>query len=248
MTEMPKDLVLIPALFCDEELYADIKPQLAEHMDVHVIAAPRDTMAESVTAILDQAPRTFVLGGTSYGAALAVEVALAAPDRVKGLWLMGNDPAAGDAEQGQGLVQGIETNTDGVIEMLSGLVVQPAHETAAARFKSMANRVGSDTAAKQAKSLATRRSVEDHAGKLTMPVLLIWGEDDKIAPIEKAAVSRKAFRRRHGTRSRDAAIFPRWKNQPTSSRSSRPGWQVARRPEPRLCERHLEHIRRSSNF
>lgn len=185
MTEMPKDLVLIPALFCDEGLYADIRPQLAQHMAVHVIAAPRDTMAESVTAILDQAPKSFVLAGTSYGAALAVEVALAAPDRVKGLWIMGNDPAAGDHEQGQGLVQGIENDTDGVIDMLSGLVVLPKHETAVVTFKIMAKRVGRDTGMKQAKSLATRRSVEDHAAALKMPVLAIWGENDMIVPVAK---------------------------------------------------------------
>ena len=190
MTDMPKDLVLIPALFCDEGLYADVLPQLSQHMTVHVIAAPRDTMAESVTAILDQAPKTFVLAGTSYGAALAVEIALAAPDRVKGLWIMGNDPAGGDPRAGPGaLVQGIETNTDGVIDMLAGLVVLPKHEAAAAAFRTMAKRVGRDAAVKQAKSLATRQSVEDHAAALKMPVLAIWGEDDKIAPIEKG----KAF-------------------------------------------------------
>ena len=121
MTDMPNDLVLIPALFCDDGLYAEVLPQLSQHMRVHVIGAPRDTMAESVKAILDQAPETFVLAGTSYGAALAVEVALAAPDRVKGLWIMGNDPAGGDPEQGPGLVQGIEANTDGVIDMLAGV-------------------------------------------------------------------------------------------------------------------------------
>ena len=185
MSALPKDLVLIPALFSDEELFAKVKPQLDKIATVHVIAAPRDTMAESVTAILDKAPQTFVLGGVSYGAALAVEVALAAPDRVKGLWLMGNDPAAGDPEQGGGLVQGIETTTDGVIDMLSGVVASPENAHASATFKTMAKRVGADVAAKQARSLATRRSVEAHAASLTMPVLAIWGEDDKIAPVDK---------------------------------------------------------------
>ncbi len=185
MADFPKDLVLIPALFSDEALYADVIPDLEKHMTVHVLAAPRDTMAESVTAILEKAPKTFVVAGVSYGAALAVEVALAAPDRVKGLWIMGNDPAAGDPEQGGGLVQGIESNTDGVIDMLTGVITHPKHEKAAATFKTMAGRVGSDIAAKQARSLATRRSVEDKAAVLKMPVLAIWGEDDKIAPIAK---------------------------------------------------------------
>ena len=92
-------------------------------------------------------------------------------------------------EQGPGLVQGIETNTEGVIDMLAGLVVLPKREAAAATFRTMAERVGRDMAVKQAQSLATRRSVEDCAAALKMPVLAIWGEDDKIAPIEKG----KAF-------------------------------------------------------
>ena len=185
MPPLPKDLVLIPALFSDEELFAKVKPQLEKVATVHVIAAPRDTMTESVTAILDQAPQTFVLGGVSYGAALAVEVALAAPDRVKGLWLMGNDPAAGDPEQGGGLVTEIETSTDGVIDMLSGAVVAPENKAAGETFKTMAKRVGAGVAAKQARSLATRRSVEAHAASLTIPVLAIWGEHDQIVPIDK---------------------------------------------------------------
>lgn len=185
MPPLPKDLLLIPALFCDEELYSLVEPQLEKVVDVHVVAVPRDTMAESVTALLDKAPRTFVLGGASYGAALAIEVALAAPDRVKGLWLMGNDPAAGDPEQGGGLVQGIESNTDGVIDMLSGVVAAPHHTEAVATFKTMAKRVGSDVAAKQARSLATRRSVEELAETLKIPVLAIWGEGDQLVPVEK---------------------------------------------------------------
>lgn len=189
MTDKPSDLVLIPALFSDQALYAQVVPEIGKEINVHVLAAPRDTMAESVKAILDQAPQSFVVAGTSYGAALAVEVALAAPDRVKGLWIMGNDPAAGDPVQGGGLVQGIEGDTDGVIEMLSGLVVLPAHEAAVGTFKTMAKRVGRDVAVKQAKTLATRRSVEDHAAELKMPVLAIWGEGDKIAPVAKG----KAF-------------------------------------------------------
>ena len=186
MPATPRDLVLIPALFCDEALYALVQPKLAAHANVHVLAAPRDTMAESVAAILEQAPATFILGGTSYGANLAIEVALAAPDRVVGLWIMGSSAPAPDPEQSAGLVQGIETNTDGVIEMLSGVVVKPSNTAAAETFKVMAKRVGRDVAAKQAKSLAAKRSVEDRTADLPMPVLAIWGAEDAISPPDPA--------------------------------------------------------------
>ena len=180
------DLILIPALFCDEALYAPVEAKLAEHATVHVLAAPRDTMEESVTAILDQAPPKFAVGGVSYGASLAIEIALAAPERVIGLWIMGSSAPAPDPEQSAGLVQGIETNTDGVIGMLSGVVVKPSNIAAGETFTTMAKRVGRDVATKQAKSLAAKRSFEEHAASLKMPVLAIWGAEDAISPPEPA--------------------------------------------------------------
>ncbi len=186
---LDKTLVLIPALFCDEALYALVEPQLARHATVRVIAAPRDTMEQSVAAILDQAPPAFVVAGTSYGASLAIEVALAAPERVRGLWIMGSNAGAPDAEQSAGLVRGIESDPAGVIGMLSGVVTQPSNAAATETFKEMAARVGRDHAAKQARSLAAKRSVEEHASTLNMPVLAIWGAEDKISP----AASGRAF-------------------------------------------------------
>ncbi len=185
MSDLKHDLVLIPALFCDGGLYKDVRFQLEETINIHVIAAPRDTLDESVAAILAQAPPHFVLAGTSYGASLAIEIALAAPERVKALWIMGADPAAPDVAAMNGLVQTIETNVDGAIDYLSGAVVLPAHKEQAEAFKAMAKRVGAAVAAHQARSLATKRSVEDMAAKLTMPVLAIWGEDDAIVPVAK---------------------------------------------------------------
>ena len=185
MPDLKHDLVLIPALFCDGGLYNDIKFQLEETINSHVIAAPRDTLDESVAAILEQAPPRFVLAGTSYGASLAIEIALAAPDRVQALWIMGADPAAPDVAAMNGLVQTIETNVDGAIDYLANAVVLPAHTEQAEAFRAMAKRVGAEVAVKQARSLATKRSVEDKAAMLTMPVLAIWGQNDAIVPAAK---------------------------------------------------------------
>ena len=40
-------------------------------------------------------------------------------------------------------------------------------------------------ACETARSLASRRSVEEHAETLDMPVLAIWGKGDRIVPAEK---------------------------------------------------------------
>ena len=54
--------------------------------------SPKASLAESVTDILASAPDKFVLVGTSYAGNLALEIAIAAPERVTALWLMGCNP------------------------------------------------------------------------------------------------------------------------------------------------------------
>ena len=56
-----------------------------------VLLFPQPRLADSAADILARAPATSALVGTPYGAHLALEIALAAPDRVSSLWLMGCD-------------------------------------------------------------------------------------------------------------------------------------------------------------
>ena len=77
-------MVFLPAMLCDEELY---HPQIGGLRDVVkpvglTVAEP--TMAEAANAVLRQAPRRFLLAGTSYGGSLALEVVAKAPARVFG--------------------------------------------------------------------------------------------------------------------------------------------------------------------
>jgi len=60
-------MVFLPAMLCDEELY---HPQIGGLRDLVkpvglTVAEP--TMAEAANAVLRQAPRRFLLAGTSYG-------------------------------------------------------------------------------------------------------------------------------------------------------------------------------------
>ena len=116
-------LVLIPALLCDEALYGEVLSGIDDTVSPQVMMSPRPALADSVADILARAPERFVLGGTSYGARLAIEIALAAPERVRGLWLMGANPGAPDREQSLGLAGMIEDRTEDAIAMLAGLVV-----------------------------------------------------------------------------------------------------------------------------
>ena len=179
-TAMP--VVFIPALLCDEQLYREVIAALGEAIEPHVMISPHPRMEDSVADILQRAPARFALVGTSYGGNLAMEVALAAPQRVTGLWLMGCNPAAPQAG-GPDLAGGLDATPAAVIDMLAGLVVHKDAAGPAADFKAMAGRVGGAAGAAQARALGTRRGVESRLGDLTMPALLLWGGQDALVPV-----------------------------------------------------------------
>jgi pimeloyl-ACP methyl ester carboxylesterase len=90
--QSPRHLVLLPAMLCDEDLYRAQIAALGDLVESLPLVVAEAGMAESAAAVLRRAPARFVLAGTSYGASLALEVAVTAPTRVLGLWLMGCRP------------------------------------------------------------------------------------------------------------------------------------------------------------
>lgn len=182
MTAARTPVVFIPALLCDEQMYRDVIAELGDAIDPHVILSPKPRLQDSVADILARAPATFALVGTSYGGNVAIEVALAAPQRVTALWLMGCNPAAPQSG-GPDLAGGLEATPGAVIDMLAGLVVHKEAQAAGATFKAMAGRVGGAAGAAQARALGVRDEATSRLGRLTMPALVLWGEADALVPV-----------------------------------------------------------------
>ena len=103
-------------MLCDEQLYREVIAALGDAIDPHVLMSPMPQLEDSAADILSRAPARFALVGTSYGDNLAMEVALAAPERVTALWLMGCHPAA-PAAGGPDLAGGLEATPDAVFDM-----------------------------------------------------------------------------------------------------------------------------------
>lgn len=183
MAGTPAPLVLVPALLCDDALYHDVLGALGPRVQARVMMATESDMGANVTAILDRAPERFVLAGASYGGTVALDVALAAPERVVGLWLASCDPGTHKMAQ-LGLAALLATAPDTAIGHLAGAVVRPEATDAAAAFRAMAGRVGGHVGAAQARALAGRADAWDRLGALTMPTLLLWGEDDAAISVE----------------------------------------------------------------
>lgn len=179
--------VFIPALLCDERLYRGVIAALGPQIDARVMMSPKPSLSDSVADILARAPATFALVGTSYGGNLALEIALAAPERVTALWLMGCDPAAPQTG-GPDLASGLEATPDAVFDILAGLVVHLEAAGSAVAFQEMAQAVGGTAGAAQARALGARADITARLGELKMPVLAVWGAEDALVP---AAVGRK---------------------------------------------------------
>ena len=173
--------VFIPALLCDDMLYQDVIAALGDVIEPQILMSPKASLSDSVADILARAPRTFALVGTSYGANLALAIALSAPERVSALWLMGCDASA-PAAGGPDLAAGLELTPDAIVEFLAGIVVRPADQSATAAFKAMAQRVGGQAGAAQARALAGRGDIWSRLGELRMPALIMTGDEDPIAP------------------------------------------------------------------
>ena len=182
MNTTPTPVLFIPALLCDEAMYRDVITDLGDAIEAQVMLSPKPDLADSVADILSRAPETFVLVGTSYGGSLALEIALAAPRRVRALWLMACN-AAPPQSGGPDLAAALESDPDRVMDRLSGLVVHQDATAAAATFKEMAQRVGGPAGAAQARAAATRLGAIERLGTLAMPTLLVWGADDALSPL-----------------------------------------------------------------
>jgi pimeloyl-ACP methyl ester carboxylesterase len=81
-----RHLVLLPGFMCDQDLWTDMVPGLAELGAIHYGNVYEDSTLEGMARrVLDAAPERFVLVGFSMGGFVARVLALMAPERVTGV-------------------------------------------------------------------------------------------------------------------------------------------------------------------
>jgi pimeloyl-ACP methyl ester carboxylesterase len=181
-------LVMIPALACDSRLYAQVAKALAEVATIQSPVIVKPTLAQGVAAILEDAPKAFVVAGTSYGGRLAIETALVAPERVLALWVMGASPSKpSDKEaliaRSDALRSGKATEV--IIQMADKIVSPAGSEAAVARqqFLDMANAMSPLNIAIQNDALVGREDLWPEIERLNCPSLWLWGEHDQFSSL-----------------------------------------------------------------
>jgi pimeloyl-ACP methyl ester carboxylesterase len=185
--EAMNTLLMIPAFGCDQSLYVSQLAALKGQVHCKCIVAGQDRYDKMVAEVLQQAPEEFAILGTSMGGRLAFEVALAAPDRVQALCVIG--AAAGpvaDAVAGRRRSQRIRGGERTAViaemgRMIAHLPGPRGPETEAA-FQRMGNAIDLEVLARQSDALANRVDLWGRVAEISCPVLCLWGKYDQFSP------------------------------------------------------------------
>ncbi|MBL8905516.1 MAG: alpha/beta hydrolase [Rhizobiales bacterium] len=179
-----KTLIMVPAMGCDRGLYVEQARGLGDIVSLQTIIADGDRLEACVEQILAAAPERFVILGTSFGGRVALETALAAPDRVEGLVVIGAsagpspNPAAG-LERSRRL-RSAEFNQ--VVEEMANMIAHlpgPLGPEARREFIRMAEAQGGELMARQSDALAHRANLVPRLGEIACPALMLWGVEDR---------------------------------------------------------------------
>jgi len=212
----PRTLVLWPSIFTDHHIYDGIVARLADRYRFILIdgpghggsegpAAPHAIAdsADALATVLDTLGlKRAILGGTSWGAMVAAELALRRPERAEAVVLM-NTPMAIDGRHpglkarlialGARYLLKTKLFRDGVAESFFSPQVLRQNPTYAATFHAMLERANPRPLSAAIRSvLLNGRPLIDRVGELKMPVLVIAGKADAMYPMatQQAAAAR----------------------------------------------------------
>jgi pimeloyl-ACP methyl ester carboxylesterase len=187
-----KTLILIPAFGCDGRLY---EPQIAALKGrINCIAhiGTGDRFEAMVEKLLKAAPEQFAVLGTSMGGRLALEVTLAAPERVEALCVIG--AAAGPvADKTIGLKRSERIRSgekEQVLREMGDIISHrdgPNGPATRQAFIDMGRAFDTAELARQSDALAQRTDKWASVNEISCPSLFLWGVNDQFSPAADGA-------------------------------------------------------------
>lgn len=187
-------IVFIPGLLCTGRIYQHQADHLGRRHPVLLAdhwSAP--TMAEIAGQILETAPESFALVGTSMGGYVALEIMRQAPGRVEKLALLSTsarpDTAERSASRHQQLIWTQKHGVRAATKELWDILVHPArHEDLPLLtvFYEMAEELGVDAFTRQTEAILARIDSRPTLAEIKVPTLVIAGADDHLLPPENS--------------------------------------------------------------
>jgi pimeloyl-ACP methyl ester carboxylesterase len=185
-------LDFVPGTLCDERMWGRLLPLLGDgfefnHVPLHK-ARSREQMQELIGA--HAAPKANLVA-FSLGAYLAVEFALANPDRVNSLVIIASS-AKGLQEKEKAtrlrIIPLLEKNIyTGMTQMRLREILAPEHMDDPAIvdvIQAMAVELGKDVLLTQFRTTIERPDLMSRTGELRCPVMIVASEQDKLVPAD----------------------------------------------------------------
>ncbi len=186
-------VILLPGLACDAELWAHQAAALGalapvQVADVHTRAATLPAMAERLLA---EHAGELVLVGASMGGMLALHAHRLAPERVRGIALLGSTARPDTPELIRLRTEACALFAAGRMdEVLRANVLFAFHPTQAPRpglvprYLAMIGRAGAEQLIAQNRAVMAREDLRPHLPQVRCPVLVACGEADQLTPPE----------------------------------------------------------------
>jgi pimeloyl-ACP methyl ester carboxylesterase len=187
---LSRDLILLPGLLCDDELWRDQLMALKSSVRCKVADLTRQTTIEALAAeVLASAPATFALAGFSFGGFVAQEIVRRAPHRVERLALLDTSIRSDTDERRasrKALLQAANMPGafKGIADRLLPTFIHPdrlSDVDLVDRIKAMTLRLGREVFLRQ--SAMERFDGEQALRTLTCPILILCGEQDVLTPL-----------------------------------------------------------------
>ena len=191
---MPR-LLFLPGLACDSAMWQVQLAGMPAHLsacatDVHTRWATLEAMADTLLA---EHAGELILCGASMGGMLAMEVARQAPQRVRGLALLGTSARPEDAATRALREAAIELFELGRVDEVLRANLPLAFDASRAAdtelhqaYLDMIGRAGAAQLVAQNRAVIARPDALAHIGQLHCPVLVLCGEHDQLTPPERS--------------------------------------------------------------
>lgn len=190
-TSVSAKLILIPGLGGDASLWADQKRALSQTVDVHATEAhfAADSIPAMAAAILGETGGPIIVGGTSMGGFIALEMLRQAPRYIAGIALFGTSAridAPETAAARRDMITAIERDGfDRFVDVGWRRAVHPSrHGDAllAARIVDANRRVGAERYVAQVRAIIGRRETISMLSSIACPAVVACGREDALMP------------------------------------------------------------------
>ena len=188
-------LVLIPGLACNAVMWRAQMAVLPAHLRTRItdVHSRCDTIEDMARALLDDAPDDLLLCGASMGSMVAMEAVRQAPQRVKGMALLGTNarPETDAMRKLREMAIGLFESWRAA-EVLRANVPLAFHASQARdaplvrTYLDFLLEAGAGQLIRQNRALMSRPDARSHLAAVACPVLIMCGDSDQLTPPDHA--------------------------------------------------------------